>query len=185
MNTPLKDKVEILPYDPEWPERFEQLGSDLRDALGNVALRIDHIGSTAILDLAAKPIIDIQISVAAFDPAEAYQAPLEKLDYVLQSDNGDRSKRNFREAPGTRRTHIHVKRAGSWSEQSSLLFRDYLRCHKDHASAYASVKRQLAGKYGRSRIGYTEARTEIIWDIMNRADRWSQSTGWEPGPSDA
>ncbi len=185
MNTPLKDRVEILPYDPEWPELFEKLGSDLRDVLGDIAIRIDHIGSTAILDLAAKPIIDIQISVAAFDPVNVYQAPLESMDYVFRDDNGDRSKRYFREAPKTRRTHIHVRRAGSWSEQFALLFRDYLRCHKDHASAYASVKRQLAGKYGRSRIGYNEAKSEIIWEIMNRANRWSQTTGWEPGPSDA
>jgi GrpB-like predicted nucleotidyltransferase (UPF0157 family) len=65
--------VEIVPYDPIWPSRFEQLGGELRDALGTTALRIDHIGSTAVPGLAAKPIIDIQISVAAFEPLDAYR----------------------------------------------------------------------------------------------------------------
>jgi GrpB-like predicted nucleotidyltransferase (UPF0157 family) len=68
--------VEIVPYDPTWPARFAQLGSELRAALGMTALRIDHIGSTAISGLAAKPIIDIQISVAAFEPLDAYRFPL-------------------------------------------------------------------------------------------------------------
>jgi GrpB-like predicted nucleotidyltransferase (UPF0157 family) len=74
--------VEIVQYDPIWPARFAQLGSELRAAMGTTALRIDHIGSTAIPGLAAKPIIDIQISVAAFEPLDAYRLPMERLGYV-------------------------------------------------------------------------------------------------------
>jgi len=74
--------VEIVPYDAIWPARFAQLGSELRAALGTTALRIDHIGSTSIPGLAAKAIIDIQISVAAFEPLDAYRLPLERLGYV-------------------------------------------------------------------------------------------------------
>jgi len=66
------DRVRIVPYDPAWPPLFARLGGDLRAALGNVAVRIDHIGSTAVPGLVAKPVIDIQVSVAAFDPFSAY-----------------------------------------------------------------------------------------------------------------
>jgi GrpB-like predicted nucleotidyltransferase (UPF0157 family) len=108
--------LEICAYDPTWPSLFAALGVRLRDGLGSVALRIDHIGSTSVPGLAAKPIVDVQVSVAAFDPVEAYRLPLEGLGLAFRSENSERTKRYFREAPGTRRTHIHVRRAGSWAE---------------------------------------------------------------------
>jgi GrpB-like predicted nucleotidyltransferase (UPF0157 family) len=177
--------VEIAQYDPTWPMRFAQLGSELRDALGTTALRIDHIGSTAVPGLAAKPIIDMQVSVAAFQPLDAYRLPLERLGYIFRSDNPERTKRYFREAPGTPRRHIHVRRAGSWAEQFALLFRDYLRTHEEEARRYESLKYQLAASYQEDRHGYTDAKAPFIWEIMAKADRWSQEVGWEPSPSDA
>ncbi len=114
-------RIEIVDYNPAWPELFGELGRTLRAALGAVALRIDHIGSTAVPGLAAKPIIDVQISVAAFEPIQAFRDPLEQLGYVYRSDNPERTKRYFREAAGRRRTHLHVRRAGSFSEQVPLL----------------------------------------------------------------
>lgn len=180
----MADKVMVVPYDPEWPGLFSQVGAALRTALGETARRIDHIGSTSIPGLDAKPIIDIQIAVAAFEPLEAYRVPLESLGYVYRADNPARTKRYFREAPGQRRTHIHVRRLGSWAEQFALLFRDYLRLHAEDAKQYASLKHQLAEQYGEDRQGYTEAKAPFIWEIMMKADRWSQEVGWEPGPTD-
>lgn len=177
-------RVEIMPYDPAWPELFRERGRRLRAALGPEALRIDHIGSTSVPGLDAKPIIDIQISVASFEPLEAYLAPLVSLGYVFRSDNSERTKRYFREAPGTRREHIHVRKAGSWGEQFALLFRDYLRTHSIDAGAYARLKHDLAARYRHDRHGYTEAKTPFIWEIMRRANDWSQEIGWEVGESD-
>src|SRR6266508_2094738 len=177
--------VEIVLYEPIWPTRFEQLGSELRDALGTTALRIDHIGSTAVPGLAAKPIIDIQISVAAFEPLDAYRLPLERLGYVFRADNTERTKRYFREALGTPRRHIHVRRSGSWAEQFALLFLDYLRTHAKESRRYESLKYQLAARHREDRHGYTDAKAPFIWEIMTMADRWSQEIGWEPGYTDA
>jgi GrpB-like predicted nucleotidyltransferase (UPF0157 family) len=177
--------VEIAPYDPIWPASFAQLGRGLRAALGTTALRIDHIGSTSILGLAAKPIIDIQISVAAFEPLDAYRLPLERLGYVFRADNTERTKRYFREVPGTPRRHIHLRRAGSWAEQFALLFRDYLRTRAEEARRYETLKYQLAARYREDRHGYTDAKGPFIWEIMMKADRWSQKIGWEPGSPDA
>jgi GrpB-like predicted nucleotidyltransferase (UPF0157 family) len=179
------DPIIVFPYDPEWPHRFSAVGNALRKALGEVALRIDHIGSTAILGLDAKAVIDIQISVASLEPLDAFRIPMERLGYVYSADNPDRTKRYFRESPGARRTHIHVRRAGSWSEQFALLFRDYLRTHAEDAQAYAQLKYDLAEKYRDDRDGYTDAKGPFIWEIMRKADQWCQQTGWQPGPTDA
>jgi GrpB-like predicted nucleotidyltransferase (UPF0157 family) len=176
----MPNKVVITPYDPEWPALFAELRARLRGALGDVALRVDHIGSTSIPGLAAKPIIDVQISVADFEPAEAYRIPLESLGFVFRANNPDLTKRYFRDKPGERRTHIHVRRAGSWAEQFALLFRDYMRTHGEDAKRYADVKYQLAEQYGEDRVGYTNAKAPFLWEIMVKADKWAQETGWTP-----
>jgi GrpB-like predicted nucleotidyltransferase (UPF0157 family) len=181
----MPEPIVVVPYDPEWPKLFARLGADLRGALGDVALRIDHIGSTSILGLDAKPVIDVQISVASFEPLDAFRLPLEGLGFGFRADNPDLNKRYFREPPGTRRTHIHVRRAGSWPEQLALLFRDYLRAHDEDARRYAELKYRLAVQYRDDRLGYTESKSPFIWETIPKAHRWSQRTGWQPGPSDA
>ena len=138
--------IEIKDYSDEWPMLFRELGIRMKEALGNVAIRIDHIGSTSIAGLAAKPIIDVQISVKELDPVDPFRVPLEQIGYIWRKDNPERTKRYFRELPGKRRTHIHVRKAGSWSEQFALLFRDYLREHLEEQKRYEKVKRELAMK---------------------------------------
>jgi GrpB-like predicted nucleotidyltransferase (UPF0157 family) len=182
---PADEPVVIVPYDPLWPARFTRLGTALREALGQTALRIDHIGSTAVAGLAAKPVIDIQISVASLEPLESYRAPLEALGYRFHPDNPDLTKRFFREPVGERRTHVHVRTIGCWSEQLALLFRDYLRAHPLDAERYAELKYRLAAAYGDDRHGYTEAKGPLIWQIVASAHVWSMKTGWRPGPSSA
>jgi GrpB-like predicted nucleotidyltransferase (UPF0157 family) len=177
--------VEIVAYDPAWPARFAEVGRELRAGLGEVARRIDHIGSTAVPGLAAKPIIDIQISVADLEPLAAFRQPLERLGYVYRADNPERTKRYFREPPGRARTHVHVRRAGSFSEQWALLFRDYLRFPPEVAAEYAGEKRRLAIRFRDDRRGYTDAKGPLLWELIRRADAWAQAQGWAPGPSDA
>jgi GrpB-like predicted nucleotidyltransferase (UPF0157 family) len=169
------------------PHLFARQGGDLRAALGRVAVRIDHIGSTAVPGLVAKPVIDIQISVTAFEPLTGYRLPLERLGYVFRADNTERTKRYFREAPGARRTHIHVRQVGSFSEQFALLFRDFLRTHPEVATQYSELKTTLAHQYQgvEERHAYTKAKGPFIWNVMAQADRWAQQTGWTPGSSDA
>jgi GrpB-like predicted nucleotidyltransferase (UPF0157 family) len=181
----MSDEIEIVDYAPEWQVLFQRLGRSLRGALAEVALRIDHIGSTSVPGLAAKPIIDVQISVASFEPFDPLRLPMERLGFAWRPDNPDRMKRYFREAPGTRRTHIHVRRVGSWSEQYALLFRDYLRMHAEDAAQYAALKREMAERYRQDRAAYTDAKGPFFWETMVKADAWAKEIGWEPGPSDA
>lgn len=179
------DPIRIVRYDPSWPVLFRQIAAPMREALGPVSLRIDHIGSTAVPGLAAKPVIDIQISVASFDPITAFRDPLERLGYVFRAENPERTKRYFRESPGTRRTHIHVRVKGSWNEQFALLFRDYVRTHREAAERYATLKADLARQFPHDQEAYTNAKGPFIWAIMADANVWAQTDGWAPGPSDA
>jgi GrpB-like predicted nucleotidyltransferase (UPF0157 family) len=180
------ERVVVVAYDDAWPVMFAEVGARLRRELGDTALRIDHIGSTSVPGLDAKPIVDIQISVASFEPVDAFRLPIERAGFVYRPDNPERTKRYFRERPGERRTHIHVRRAGSFSEQFALLFRDFLRAHADHAQKYAELKHRLAKEFSApdQRHDYVEAKTPFIWHTIHLADDWAQSTGWEPPPSD-
>ena len=180
----MPDPIQVVPYDPDWLSLFLRTALPIREALGAAAIRIDHVGSTSVKGLDAKPIIDIQISVASFEPLDAFRNPLEKLGYVFRADNPDLTKRYFREAPGTRRTHIHVRQEGSWAEEFALLFRGYMRTHKEDAARYAELKYRLAAEYRDDRHGYTDAKGPFIWEIMVKATEWSQMMGWEPGASD-
>jgi GrpB-like predicted nucleotidyltransferase (UPF0157 family) len=148
---PMTDKVTVMPYDAAWPGSFALLASDLRNAMGDEAVRIDHIGSTAVPGLSAKPVVDIQVSVRSLEPRDAYRRAIESCGFVLRTDNPDRTKRYFRETRGARRTHIHVRSAGSWAEQFSLLFRDFLRQHRAEAVDYERVKLSLAREYENDR----------------------------------
>src|SRR5262245_29993178 len=126
--------IEVRPYDPAWVTAFESERDRLRDALGALALRIDHNGSTAVPGLAAKPVIDIQISVAALHPIAAYEPALARLGYVHMPHADDAFAPFFhRPAAWPHTHHVHVVQAGSSEERRTLAFRDYLRTHPDAA----------------------------------------------------
>jgi GrpB-like predicted nucleotidyltransferase (UPF0157 family) len=181
----VSDPIVVVPYDPGWPVLFCELGHRLRQALGDIAVRIDHVGSTAVPGLAAKPVLDVQVSVATLEPLDAYRLPLEAAGWSWRADNPDLTKRYFREVPGGQRTHVHVRQAGSFGEQITLLFRDYLRAHPDEASSYAALKYRLAKEFRDDRPRYVDSKGPFVWQVLARAGAWSQANGWQPGPSDA
>ncbi|HZG86732.1 GrpB family protein [Paenibacillus sp.] len=180
----MSEEIIICEYSDEWPRSFRDIGSRLRASLGEAALRIDHIGSTAVSGLAAKPVVDIQITVRRLEPIEAYKAAVEAAGFVHRPENPDLTKRYFRESPGDRRTHIHVRADGSWSQQCALLFRDYLRVHPEACVEYAAAKRELAAAFRGDRSAYVEAKEPVVWAILRKASAWSQRVGWTPGETD-
>ncbi len=110
----MSDAVLVTEYDPTWPTVFAELAERLRAKLGDVALRIDHIGSTAVPGLDAKPIIDVQISVASLEPVGAFRPQIEAGGFAWRADNPELTKRSFRERPGMgRTTSMCVVRAAS------------------------------------------------------------------------
>lgn len=181
---PSSSEIIIEHWSPEWATKFAKKGALIRSALGISAIRIDHIGSTSITGLAAKPIIDIQVSVADFADVELAGA-MASAGYLWRRDNPELTKRYFRERPGEERTHIHIRRLGSWHEQWALLFRDYMRAHFEATVEYANLKRRLADRHKHNGAAYTDAKGDYFWSVMRQADLWAWETGWRPGPSDA
>jgi GrpB-like predicted nucleotidyltransferase (UPF0157 family) len=149
----------------------------LRGALGPTAMRVDHVGSTSVPGLPAKPVVDIQVSVPALEDEPAYVPAIEALGMELRSR--DEWHRFFRPPPGRPRdAHIHVTTTGSTWEREHLLFRDYLRAHPDAREDYAQVKADAARTWRGDRAAYTETKSEVIADIVERAERWAADTGW-------
>jgi GrpB-like predicted nucleotidyltransferase (UPF0157 family) len=143
-----RSKLEIVPYDPGWPAAFEAEAIRLRTALGTLALRIDHHGSTSIPGLGAKPIIDIQVSVAALQPISAYSGRLQAIEYVHVPHPDDSFCPFFHRPPQWPHTHhVHLVEAGSAEERRTLAFRDYLRDHAATAREYEHLKQDLASQF--------------------------------------
>lgn len=164
----------IAPYDGAWPGAFENEAGRLWSALGSVALRIDHHGSTAVPGLGAKPIIDIQVSVAVLEPMARYALPLQAVGYVHKPSPDDAVCPFFyKPAFWPHQFHVHVVRAGGEEERRTLAFRDYLRDHGDAAREYEQLKhrlaRQLAPKDEASREAYARAKTAFVEAITTVA----------------
>ena len=168
------EPVEILPYDPAWPAAFAAERDRIAARLGNLAVRIDHNGSTSVPGLAAKPIIDIQISVRRLQPIAITAAALTQLGYVHVPHADDAFAPFFHRPAGWPHTHhVHVVQAGSPEERRTLAFRDYLREHSGVAQEYEELKRRLAPLFNAAPFGsqqaYAEAKTEFVTRITERA----------------
>lgn len=183
--------IEIVDADPRWPEQFTCVASALRTATGDWAQRIDHIGSTSVPGLVAKPLIDVQVSTRRPDDLDDAGHPvrraLDGMGFALMTDNDDRRKRFLRlrdSHDGSPDVNLHVRRTGCVSQQQALLFRDYLRAESSARERYAAEKRRLALSSWRSVDAYAEAKGDVVWGLLREADVWSWS-GWQPGPTDA
>jgi GrpB-like predicted nucleotidyltransferase (UPF0157 family) len=166
------DPIEVVDYDPSWPERFQTWRARLADALDATATRIEHVGSTSVPGLAAKPVIDVQISVPDLTDEAAYVPAIEAAGVAFRARDAEH--RYFR--PGANRprdVQVHVCQAGSQWERQHLLFRDFLRADDATRDAYARLKRDLAGRFRDDRIAYNQAKTNFILDTMDRAETWA------------
>lgn len=167
--------ITIVPYDTAWATAFEREAGALSAALGSLALRIEHVGSTSVAGLAAKPVIDIQVSVARLSPLEPYAGVLQGLGYRFIPLGDFDAFYPFFAKPGEWPSthHVHLCVAGGEQEGKHLAFRDFLRNHPDAASAYAELKRRLAaenhGETLASRERYSLAKTGFVHDILGRA----------------
>jgi len=169
-----KSELEIVSYDPGWPSAFEAEAVRLRCALGGFALRIEHNGSTSVPGLAAKPVIDIQVSVASLHPLKEYDDRLQTLAYVHVPHADDSSCPFFhRPQQWPHSHHVHLVESGGAEERRTLAFRDYLREHSSAAREYESLKRDLVRTMGsasdESREAYARAKTDFIERIVSIA----------------
>jgi len=171
-----KREIVLVEPDPAWSARFERERERIVAALGPTAVRVDHVGSTSVPGLAAKPIVDIDVSVPDVEDEDAYLPALLAAGYELRvREPGHRLVRT-----PERDVHVHVCATGSDWERSHLLFRDRLRHDAADRDAYAALKRELAERDWPSMNDYADAKGGLIAEITARAEAWAASTGWSP-----
>ena len=167
--------IEIVAYDPGWPALFQAEAERLAIEMIGTALRIEHVGSTSVSGLAAKPVIDIQVSVARLHPLTSHAIGLGRLGYVhVPLQPGDTVYPFFQKPASWPSTHhVHLCVAGSEQERAHLLFRDYLRSHAEVAAEYLALKMALAadndGNTLKSRERYSLSKTAFVISVLARA----------------
>lgn len=172
-----KDHVDIVPYNQEWPHQAKIEIDKLRAVLPlNRIIDIQHVGSTAIPGLAAKPIIDIQMAVTSLEEMKVIAVPaLQKLGYEYWDDNPDHERMFFVKGMppfGEKRTHhVHIVEPTSKHWQGKILFRDYLISHPNIAKEYQELKFKLAQQYTYDREQYTDAKSEFVNKILKLAQK--------------
>lgn len=161
-------EIRLADYDPDWPEKFETHAKAIADALGDVALRVEHIGSTSVPGLAAKPIIDILVVVADSADESAYLPRLEAAGYVLRVREPDWNEHRMLRTPALD-VHVHVYTFGCPEIERVLTFRDRLRRNGDDRARYEQTKRELAAREWPDMNVYAEAKTEVVESIIAAA----------------
>jgi GrpB-like predicted nucleotidyltransferase (UPF0157 family) len=165
---PLDGPVVLVEYDPIWPERFTHEAERIRAALGGRALRVEHVGSTAVPGLLAKPVIDIVLEVADSADEPSYLPALEAAGYVLRIREPNWYQHRLLKGPDTT-INLHVFSLRSVETERVLAFRDRLRANETDRDLYARTKRSLASRKWKFTQNYADAKSEVIEAILARA----------------
>lgn len=190
------DRPVVVPADPAWQRRGQALADRLRVEIGPLALRVEHIGSTAIPGMAAKPVFDLQASVEDLGAAAlAFELPLARLGFGRSPYERDHVPAGLDDSPArwgkrlwVRRggpgvaaedVNLHVRVAGSPNERLALLFRDWFRSHPEAVPAYAAFKRTLAASVPDTGT-YADVKDPVVDLVVTVAEPWAQATGWRP-----
>lgn len=167
-------KVEVVPHDPRWRDAFEAEAKQIANALGENIVAVHHIGSTAIPDIYAKPVVDLLVEVRDLTEVDGRGSAMESLGYEVLGEYGIPGRRYFRkDSPeGVRTHHVHAFEAGSDEVERHLAFRDYMLAHPADAQSYSELKRKLAKEHPQSFDGYMDGKDGFIKEMDRRAARW-------------
>ena len=163
--------IVIVDYNPDWPAQFEVLRHRIAKALGQIVARIEHVGSTAVPGLAAKPIIDLDVLLASPDDMPAAVNRLASIGYVHQGDLGVPGREAFKEQSGgaqPRSHHLYVFTNSSGEFSRHIAFRDYLRTNHEGAQVYEKLKRELALRSTEDRVAYNEGKTRFVCEALRQ-----------------
>ncbi len=183
-------EISIVEFRPEWTAEFESIAAELRDVVKDDVARIDHIDSTAVPGLAAKDIIDVQLTVAQLEieqPASNLRAagyrpyPDYGNDVLVGFDVGSPELRKifFRERPGQRRTPIHIREGNRLNQEYALLFRDYLRAETTVRDAYGVIKKELADRFADDVDAYCAIKDPHMDTVYHAAKLWAKLEHWK------
>ena len=162
--------IEIVPYSPEWPDLFALEAGRIRAACANAVRVVEHIGSTAIPGMPAKPILDIMPGLGLFQDGLKTIEPLKQLGYEYAGENGIPGRYYFRLLyEGRSVVHVHMFEIGTQNWHRHLIFRDHLRANPAVAVQYAELKQELAVRYRNDRQAYTNGKSEFIHSVLQKA----------------
>ena len=167
---PWNSTIYLAPYDPAWPSLFSRLAKQIREALGDAILLLEHVGSTSVPGLSAKPIIDMVLAVADSSDESSYVKPLEEKGYTLRIREPDWYEHRLLKPPEVEGS-LHVFSAGCEEIERMLLFRDWLRIHADDRLLYEETKRELAARTWKYTQNYADAKAKVVQEILARARR--------------
>jgi len=167
---PLAGPIRVVNYDPEWPQMFEREAERIRNALGDHALRIEHVGSTSVPELPAKAIIDMVLVVSESNNEPQYVAALETAGYRLHLREPGWYEHRMFKGPENR-VNLHVFSSGCPEIERMVRFRNWLRVSKDDRELYARTKQALAEREWKYTQNYADAKSAVIKEIMSRAGR--------------
>lgn len=169
----MEDPIIIVDYNVNWSIQYEQEKTQILNVLGDTVVDIQHIGSTSVPGLAAKPVIDILLGLAQIPPQPTQISSLEVLGYLYCGEFGIPQRHYFRR--GMPRTHqIHAVLVESEFWKTHILFRDFLRTHSEAAQQYEAEKRKLAQKFRNHRDRYTDSKAPLIEQLLIQAKAWQQ-----------
>ena len=164
--------VVLLPHEKEWEESAREVIGRLGEILGDSAADIQHVGSTAIPSVCAKPIVDIALGMRSLAELESYAAELEGAGFIDRGEDQPGQRLYVLGDPDMRTHHIHAVVYGSEPWRNYLNFRDYMNSHAEAAAAYGALKKELAARYANERKAYTAGKEELIQSILRAAEAW-------------
>jgi GrpB-like predicted nucleotidyltransferase (UPF0157 family) len=176
------EPVVVVPYDPEWPAAFALLRDRIAPVLGELGVGIEHVGSTAVPGLDAKPIIDIDVVIRHADDLPEVAARLATLGYTRLGDLGIIGREAFRAISDLPRHYLYVCAAGAAPLQAHLTLRDALRCDGELAAAYGALKRDLAQRFRNDRDAYTEGKSVFVTAVLLRERDGGEKRALRRGP---
>ncbi|MEM1220222.1 MAG: GrpB family protein [Bacteroidota bacterium] len=165
-------QVQVLDYQPHWPTKFQTEALLWREILGQVLVDIQHIGSTSVPSLAAKPIIDILLAVSDLKTLDSYTSEIEKRGYEVMGEYHIPGRRYFRKGGNQRSHHVHAFQIGDANLVRHLAFRDYLRAHPAVAKAYGDLKKEIIQHRIQDSISYGDAKEPFIKEHEEKASAW-------------
>lgn len=160
------NRIQVVDYDPEWPGAFERVRSYVWPAVRDIALSVEHVGSTAVPGLRAKPVIDVCVVVLSTEEVPASIERLARTGYVHRGNLGVPEREAFRSPDGLPRHHLYLSPRESLSLKNHLGLRDYLRSHSEAARAYGELKAALAHRFPEDINNYIAGKTEFILGIL-------------------
>ena len=168
MYTSKCNTVLVVDYDPSWPDKFEELRRDVWPAVRDVALSIEHVGSTAVAGLAAKPIIDMDVIVAVRDKVPVAIARLGEWGYVHRGNLGIEDREAFASPEPSPPHHLYVCLQGSAALANHLALRDFLRRNPEAAAEYGRIKKQLVARHASDMASYIAGKTDCILTMLRK-----------------